>query len=125
MADECEDECGCSGIRSCLFCESKKEQEGLNNQQEIPKHLNKDTRENLISLSFCINCQKHFHGPSCDHNTNLTSDNYKIDLSGVTVIENFISKDEELFIVSEIEKFPWRVSQSGRRKQVVYILIGL
>ena len=76
----------------------------------------------LIAFQFCIECKEIFTSSWCSHD----KDSHKTDkstgevplLDGVTVIKNFISKDEELYIMKEIEKFPWRASQSGRRKQV-------
>jgi hypothetical protein len=41
-----------------------------------------------------------------------------IEFSGVFVVRDFISQDEESRLVSTIDETPWMVSQSGRRKQV-------
>lgn len=37
---------------------------------------------------------------------------------GVTVVKDFMSRDEERNIVSQIDAHQWAESQSGRRKQV-------
>ena len=37
--------------------------------------------------------------------------------SGICIIENFVSKDEEAALLHDLEKIPWDPSQSGRRKQ--------
>ena len=37
---------------------------------------------------------------------------------GVRVIEDFISKEEEIALMEGIDEVPWDASQSGRRKQV-------
>ena len=37
---------------------------------------------------------------------------------GVTVVKEFISREEEREIVAEIDRSQWAESQSGRRKQV-------
>ncbi len=36
----------------------------------------------------------------------------------IIVIEDFITKKEELVLKNEINRLPWKMSQSGRRKQV-------
>ena len=108
-------ECACSGIRSCLLCEGKEENKN-------PKGLDPKHEKKLKHLTFCIKCQK-----SCPENTSHEDINaqncskhhcFEDVVSGITVIEYFITKDEEEFMLAEIEKFPWQVSQSGRRKQV-------
>jgi hypothetical protein len=37
---------------------------------------------------------------------------------GVSVVQEFISREQEQALVEAIDKQPWVVSQSGRRKQV-------
>ena len=102
--------CACSGIRSCLLCENKN-----------LKSLNPKQEKNLKTLTFCIKCQKLCSKDmlqqdvveSCSRH-----DCFEDVVSGIAVIEDFITKDEEEFILAEIQKFPWQVSQSGRQKQV-------
>ena len=111
-------DCACSGIRSCLLCEGKKD---VKDWTELkPNH-----ETNLKTLIFCIKCQKLCSqtGFQEDFLQNSAQNCSKHDcfedlVSGITVIEDFITKDEEKFMVEEIEKFPWQVSQSGRQKQV-------
>lgn len=38
--------------------------------------------------------------------------------SGVTLIEDFVTPEEEAELVQLMDRDPWRLSQSGRRKQV-------
>ena len=50
----------------------------------------------------------------------LEEDNLKIEslgLSGLQVIPEFISKEEEIALVKDMDALPWDKSQSGRRKQ--------
>ncbi|XP_065055093.1 alpha-ketoglutarate-dependent dioxygenase alkB homolog 4-like [Rhopilema esculentum] len=35
----------------------------------------------------------------------------------ITVIENYVTDEEESFMINEMYKMPWKLSQSGRRKQ--------
>lgn len=44
----------------------------------------------------------------------------KFTLSGITLIEDFLTEKEEEDIVDKIEATDWALSQSGRRKQVRY-----
>lgn len=37
---------------------------------------------------------------------------------GVTLIEDFVTRDEEAEMVRLMDRDPWKLSQSGRRKQV-------
>ena len=41
----------------------------------------------------------------------------KFEISGVEIIENFVSAAEELQLVADLDKLEWDTSQSGRRKQ--------
>lgn len=47
-----------------------------------------------------------------------TQESIDIGLNDIVVIEDFITGEEESCIKSEIYKLPWKLSQSGRRKQV-------
>ena len=40
-------------------------------------------------------------------------------LQDIVVIEDFVTEKEEIVLKSEIYKLPWKLSQSGRRKQVI------
>jgi hypothetical protein len=56
-----------------------------------------------------------------DDLTNLQNNGRaKTVLKGVTFIYNFLSEDEEAFLIDEIDKAEWIPSQSGRRKQVYF-----
>ena len=45
----------------------------------------------------------------------------RVPLNGITVIEDFITEEEEKLLHSMINQSPWTMSQSGRRKQVSVI----
>jgi len=40
-----------------------------------------------------------------------------VNFSGIVVIPDFISSDEETELVKNLDDLPWDISQSGRRKQ--------
>lgn len=107
--------CGCTGVRSCLLC----------NKQKPDKII----IENKNQYWYCPSCKKIFQGDlSC-----LPVDSSYVSswcvyheggmackdiVKGIHVFEEFISDKEEEFLVGEINKQEWKLSQSGRRKQV-------
>jgi hypothetical protein len=116
-------DCACSGIRSCLLCESAKD---VKNSLEFDS--NHETK--LKTLIFCVQCQKLYSETVFQEDFLQNSvqscskqDCFEDIVSGITVIEDFITKNEEEFMLAEIEKFPWQVSQSGRQKQVGHLSI--
>ena len=73
--------------------------------------------------TYCTNCKRAWPSDdpmTCPHHTGtgLTFD-------GVFIIPNFVNEQEELELVKEINRTPWILSQSGRRKQVVCVTIFL
>ena len=49
-----------------------------------------------------------------------------IEVSGITVGCYFLSQEEELSIIEQIEGFDWKQSQSGRLKQVsIFFLLSV
>ena len=85
--------CGCKGIRTCLLCEASK-----------PPSPTKAT----TLLQYCLHC----YTTHCPHLSQLGPV-----LSGVIVIEEFISEETEKELVKEIDCGEWAQSQSGRLKQ--------
>lgn len=43
---------------------------------------------------------------------------------GVTLIEDFVTREEEAEMVQLMDREPWKLSQSGRRKQVGGLELG-
>lgn len=43
---------------------------------------------------------------------------------GVTLIEDFVTREEEAEMVQLMDREPWKLSQSGRRKQVGWPELG-
>jgi len=41
------------------------------------------------------------------------------DFSGIEVLPDFVSEDEEQFLYTQINAVDWNLSQSGRLKQVI------
>ncbi|XP_073421740.1 alpha-ketoglutarate-dependent dioxygenase alkB homolog 4 [Dendrobates tinctorius] len=90
--------CGCKGVRSCLVCESTAE--GL--RQGLEK-----------TLSFVYNPEEGI-GKGAER---TEAAGWWFPFPGVTLIEEFVTENEELDMVQVMDQDEWRLSQSGRRKQ--------
>ena len=73
---------------------------------------------------YCDSCKKAWL-PSGD-NVGRHPDHIgeSIELSGIHIIEDFTSEQEEDWLREEVDKTVWVDSQSGRRKQVRVVLIS-
>ncbi|XP_056414730.1 alpha-ketoglutarate-dependent dioxygenase alkB homolog 4 [Hyla sarda] len=91
--------CGCKGIRSCLLCESPAC--GLAKGVHKPK-------------SFVYIPEKGI-AKGVEHTD--AADWWWFPFPGVTLIEEFVTEDEERDMVHAMDQDEWRLSQSGRRKQ--------
>ncbi|KAM8975072.1 alpha-ketoglutarate-dependent dioxygenase alkB homolog 4 isoform 1-T1 [Pelodytes ibericus] len=95
--------CGCKGIRSCLLCESLKGTCGANlpavtNQKNIFIYSAKDGG---VALGV----------------ENTETAGWWFPFPGVSLIQDFVTEDEEKEMVHLMDQEEWRLSQSGRRKQ--------
>lgn len=88
--------CGCKGHRSCVVCE---EEFGINPVAPIYQYI-KD-------------CAAHYTFSIDGDNSQIE----KLGLTGIKVIPDFITQEEESRLVSDLDNLPWDLSQSGRRKQ--------
>ena len=95
--------CGCKGIRYCKACESSDRVKKVRSS-DLPMQIDKFG-------VFCVDCSTAL---SCAHNPDSSASK---DLQGVTVIPNFITEQEEQYLVENIDTFSWEASQSGRAKQ--------
>lgn len=116
--------CVCKGIRKCIIC----------SPDLIKLELCSEKNSLLISENlfiYCINCDKSIRVNEsirkflieyldqkitkipclCNDQINF------VKISGIYIQENFITYDEEQFLLSEINKSKWIESQSGRFKQ--------
>ena len=106
--------CNCTGIRSCLVCNKSVSSE--------------ESSSSLQSFWFCPSCSKLFKGllliPKdyveedwCAlHQASIPSESC---VKGIRIVQSFVSSEEESFLVKGIDLTEWKLSQSGRRKQVV------
>lgn len=49
---------------------------------------------------------------------NHTGKSYKLD--GIFIEQEFITEEEEMTLIKDLDTIPWDISQSGRRKQVCF-----
>lgn len=93
-------ECGCKGIRTCLICE--RQGRGDPPWQNAPQ---KNHRFIYSDIGWAVGAKESdFEG-------------WAFPFSGVTLIEDFVTPEEEAELVQLMDRDPWRLSQSGRRKQ--------
>jgi len=108
--------CGCKGVRTCYICD---EQAVKDKQQSV--HVN-------LIYWYCPTCSNIYQGDVSK--TVGTSNNIEWcelhqdsptqlleTIKGIYVEKDFITPDEERYLVEEINKEEWKLSQSGRKKQ--------
>jgi alkylated DNA repair protein alkB family protein 4 len=101
--------CACKGIRSCVLCENAPESEIQANVNEKFLFCSKCNRCRSMSKQLDeMECLRLSH---CDGTCNLDL------IRGVFLADNFLTEDEEQFLIDNINKTNWVESQSGRYKQ--------
>lgn len=101
--------CGCKGCRTCLICEVSY---GIS-----PPEYKLDKDKGVYV--FCPYCGNKAW-PGWDFGIYKQHPNHTgqpIEYSGVYIDLNFLSESEENRLIHEIDRMPWSLSQSGRRKQ--------
>lgn len=99
--------CGCKGCRVCLLCE-----------KYIVNSKKFDLPRDNGSFVYCSHCSKAWPGWNVDNIYKHPNHNgSSIDYNGVYIDFNFLTEDEESMLLTNIDKMPWCLSQSGRRKQ--------
>lgn len=130
-----EKQCGCSGIRSCLLCEDAGDQSG--DASNVRDALSVTCT--ALNFTQCRLCGKFLKKEAQEHVTqcpipapsgvcrlivqeslSLGALPEGVTFEGVTMIQNFVSTDEEKELIAVIDQQHWVESQSGRRKQVDY-----
>lgn len=112
--------CGCKGVRTCLICS--------------PSHPVKEDEVKKTVVSLCPVCRKYFNDDLSNtlHTVNISEahatgawcgahtgscERTDIRVEGITLLLEFVSPEEEQMLLTEMEKCPWKLSQSGRLKQ--------
>ena len=133
--------CGCTGIRQCFLCESGKlnqERRDINCElQEEGFGYHKKLLHYCLNLKIVVNgawkecqCFSPYGKIENGGESRYVNDSHnRVDKSvsneilklndEIIVTESFVSMDEDKRLKNEIYKFPWKQSQSGRRKQVM------
>lgn len=112
--------CNCTGIRSCLVC------------NKSPANVSYgDNDPPSQSYWFCPSCAKLFEGCVIiprNHNQEGQNDWCALHISstpsqrfvdGIHCVQSFLTAEEERLLVNGIDEGAWKLSQSGRRKQVL------
>ena len=124
--------CACRGVRSCLLCERPAEAAdrikgsttvfyqcyrcGVIVEEKLAEPDSDDSLFFVCSGGCCRQEKKVLS--TAKEGTGLKEFLNGIVFEGVTVVKDFISREEERDIVSQIDAHQWAESQSGRRKQV-------
>ncbi|KAL8581231.1 hypothetical protein ACOMHN_038331 [Nucella lapillus] len=95
--------CGCKGVRSCLICEGTK---------SVTTETTQSSETEVYS--FCLECCTAFRETLSQHPHHHVG---SVLFQGITIIQEFISPEEEDFLRDHIYQASFVVSQSGRRKQ--------
>ena len=124
--------CGCRGARTCLLCEGEVGKPVRRDYTacpslypcyrcgEVRSSLEDCRRSRDPALSPLRVCSREpckaskVLSPSLPSFTRATTPPF----DGVTVVKEFITKEEEAAILSAVDSHTWIDSQSGRRKQV-------
>jgi len=93
-------QCGCKSFRTCAICELEF---GF-------KHTEDKTDEDTDIFNFCPDTQ------TCILKT-PGGDVVSKQWTGLIILKDFITEEEENQLVKDLDDIPWTSSQSGRRKQ--------
>ncbi|XP_059934803.1 alpha-ketoglutarate-dependent dioxygenase alkB homolog 4 isoform X2 [Mesoplodon densirostris] len=96
-------ECGCKGIRTCLICER---QRGADPPWQHPP-------QKTHRFIYYADTGWAVGAEECDF------EGWAFPFPGVTLIEDFVTPAEEAEMVRLMDRDPWKLSQSGRRKQTL------
>ena len=94
--------CGCKSFRTCVLCESEYGLKPWDYGQKL-KDENRTLYEFSVESSECLACE--------------SSSKVLDGFSGIKLIPEFISENEQRELVDNLDQLPWDISQSGRRKQ--------
>jgi len=100
--------CGCKGFNSCFTCETEC---GITPSDPTQDRINQYEEER----EFCILCSRLFVNTGAACNCEKSSENPIF--SGIKIIPEFVSVEEETTLLEDLDQAPWSISQSGRRKQ--------
>jgi uncharacterized protein with PIN domain len=81
----------------------------------------------LQVYTYCAECRKAWHTCSeCNnHSHPLHCSDDSVEFSGIDILYNYVSEDEEASLCTQIDEVEWKPSQSGRLKQVMIFYVPL
>lgn len=97
--------CGCKSFNSCYLCEAEF---GLSNTEPALERIDTISEQRI----FCPLCRRLYEPSRSVHMCGQGQP-----FHGIELYQNFISADEELALLHNLDQIPWETSQSGRRKQ--------
>ncbi len=130
--------CGCKGIRHCLLCENQlpdcpSDGKEFGHLKEVgsSKVYHYCMEQKCVISDGWIECEcsepyGFFNTTTTPKVTSRESGDEYISLAKeILLLENFVTEEESLTLVEDINKLPWKMSQSGRRKQVCLFVRNL
>lgn len=101
--------CGCKGFNSCYICEAEF---GLTSTEPALERIDSLEEQRI----FCPLC-KHLYDPNDALPPNSHVCGTGECFPGIEIYTNFVSPEEEMRLLLDLDRVPWDMSQSGRRKQ--------
>ncbi|GMR42556.1 hypothetical protein PMAYCL1PPCAC_12751, partial [Pristionchus mayeri] len=111
--------CGCKGIRFCAACEHTDRVQKLNFEEKEHEGFSCyvwDGKRNAAIPSPQLHPHSSF-GEIHMASTSLLGDEECMQIDGLLLINDFVSEEEENYLMDRIDRVEWALSQSGRRKQ--------
>ena len=100
--------CGCKSFNSCYTCEKEFGIKPKDPAQDLVNQYPK-------SKTLCFQCYGMYPTEQCHNCKEFKTSNEMF--SGINIIQDFVTEEEENELISSLDDLPWDVSQSGRRKQ--------
>jgi hypothetical protein len=121
-------ECGCKGARSCVSCRDSDRVKNLRIQPDTEDFSHYKCY--VFANGVAVHCPQLNFRSTIDEVATASRQTHEpmtdlFNLSGISLIEDFLTEQEEADIVSRIDNNEWMLSQSGRRKQVCEQLLKL
>ncbi|KAF8357909.1 nmad-1 [Pristionchus pacificus] len=111
--------CGCKGIRFCAACEHTDRVQKLKFEEKEHEGFSCfiwDGKRNVAIASPQLNPDSSIQEIQ-NASTSIVGDEDFMEIDGLMLINDFINKEEEDYLMERIDRVEWALSQSGRRKQ--------
>ena len=101
--------CGCKSFRSCFRCEPELGLVSLD-----PAQVKLEAKLEKVQ-TYCIKCDLIY--PGSGDSDCASHQGQGSSFPGIKLFQEFVSAEEELQLIQDLDTLPWDPSQSGRRKQ--------